>query len=411
MTTAAVFSASPPVPSLWQNRGFVTFLVGRFVSRAGDALFSLASVWLVLELTGNNALAGGTAAALEFLPFLIFGLLGGVLADRWDRRRTMAGADVARGLFLMVVPVLAATGSLEVWHLFVLIFGLSCLGRLFTPARQALVPELVEKDQLVRANALVEGSGQAAWVLGASAGGVLVTWAGAANVFYLDAGTFIFSAATLLVIRPLFHQPPAPRQGMMKEALSGLAHVRATPVLLAATLMGMIGTLAFAPVPVLLPVLVKQEFGAGSRPFGVLMSAFFVGSLAGSAVVGKKGKGLHRGRMLLAGMLGLGLGAIALSQSPSVPAAGVSLLLLGGIAAAFNVAEYSLLQQATPAELRGRVAAVANVASQLLRPPAVLIAGALAQGFDARLSLAVMAVSALVAGAAGLTSRALRDTR
>jgi MFS family permease len=411
MTTAAVFSGSASMPSLWQNRGFITFLVGRFVSRAGDALFSLASVWLVLDLTGNNALAGGTAAALEFLPFIIFGLLGGVLADRWDRRRTMAVADIARALLLMVVPVLAATGSLEVWHLFVLIFGLSCMGRLFTPARQALVPELVEQDQLVRANALVEGSSQAAWVLGATAGGVLVTWTGAANVFYLDAATFFFSAATLVLIRPLFSQPPAPRRGMMKEAVSGLTHVRATPVLLAATLMGMVGTLAFAPVPVLLPVLVKEEFGAGSRPFGVLMAAFFAGSLAGSAVIGKKGKGLHRGRTLLGGMLGLGLGALALSQSPGIAVAGISLLLLGGIAAAFNVAEYSLLQQATPPELRGRVAAVANVASQLLRPPAVLIAGALAQGFDARLSLAVMAVSALVAGGAGLTSRALRDTR
>jgi MFS family permease len=411
MTTTTAFPTAASGPSLLHNRGFVAFVSGRFVSRAGDALLSLASVWLVLELTGNNALAGGTAAALEFLPYVLFGLLGGVLVDRWDRRRTMAVADVLRGALLVVVPLLAAAGALHVWHLFALIFLLSSLGRLFAPARQALVPEMVEPAQLTRANALIEGSGQAAWVLGPLLGGVIVGTAGAANVFYLDAATFFLSAATLLLVRPMHRQLPAPRKGLWKEAKGGLAHVRLTPVLAAATLMGMVGTLAFAPVPVLLPVMVKTALGAGSRTFGTLMAAFFVGSLAGSAMVGKLGSRLHRGRTLLGGMVALGVMTLALAQAPGVITAAAALVALGAIAAAFNVAEYSLLQQQTPPELRGRVAAVANVAAQLLRPPAVLVAGALAQRYDVRLALGVMALAALASGLVGLTSRALRETR
>jgi MFS family permease len=411
MTTAAALPSAAPAPSLLANRGFCIFLAGRFVSRAGDALLSLASVWLVLDLTGNNALAGGIAAALEFLPFVLFGLLGGVLVDRWDRRRTMALADGLRGALLLVIPLLAAAGLLQVRHLYVLIFLLSSLGRLFAPARQAIVPEMVEPAQITRANALIEGSGQAAWVFGPLLGGIIVGAAGAANVFYVDAATFFFSAATLLLIRPLYRQPPAPRTGIWKEAAGGLEHVRRTPVLFAATVMGMVGTLAFAPVPVLLPVMVRQVFHAGPLAFSVLMSAFFAGSLAGTAVVGKLGNRLHRGRTLLGGITALGILTLLLAGAPGIVVASAALVALGGLAAAFNVAEYSLLQQETPAELRGRVAAVAGVAAHLLRPPAVLAAGFLAQQYDVRLALGVMALAALGSGLAGLTNRALRDTR
>lgn len=408
-------SAAPPAAgarsSLLTNRDFLIFLAGRFISRAGDALLSLAQIWLVLDLTGNNALAGALVAAMDFLPYLLFGLLGGVLVDRWDRRATMAVADALRGVLLLVIPLLAVVDALRVWQLYIVVFLLSSLGRLFAPARQALVPELVEPAQLTRANALIEGSGQAAWIFGPLLGGVVVGAVGAVNVFYLDAVTFFVSAATLLLVRPAFKQPPASRVGVWKEAADGLAYVRRTPVLLATTLLGSTGTLAFAPVPVLLPVLVRRVFHGGPVVFSVLMSAFFIGSLVGSAAIGKAGNRLHRGRALLGGVLALGLLILALAAAPGAVIAAAALMVLGAAAAVFNVAEYSLIQQQTPAELRGRVAAVANVAAQLLRPPAVLMAGFLAQHYDLRLALSVMALAALGSGLLGLTSRALRDTR
>lgn len=412
MTTAAAHPAvHAAAPSLWQNRGFLIFLGGRFVSRAGDALFSLASVWLVLDLTGNNALAGGTAAALEFVPYLLVGLLGGVLADRWDRRRTMAAADLVRGVLLLVIPVLAAAGALAVWHIFMLIFALSCLGRLFSPARQALVPEIVEHGQIVRANALVEGSGQAAWVLGAAVGGVLVSVVGAANVFYIDAATFFCSAVTLLLIHPRFRQAVSPRHGIWKEAVHGVRYVRDTPVLAAGVLVSLVGVAAFAPVTVLLPVLVRRELDGGSRAFGVLMALFFVGSVAGSALVGKIGRRLHRGRTIIAGMgvLGVAIAGVGLSPSPAV--AGSMLLLLGGVAAAYNVAQVSLRQQETPPELRGRVFAVAEMISQAARPLALLVAGGVASLIDVRTTLVLLAALAGVAAVMGAMHPALRQTR
>src|SRR5581483_663641 len=155
----------------------------QFISRAGDALQGIASLWLVLDLTHNNPLAAGVSGAFEFLPFILFGLIGGVLVDRWERRRLMAIVDTIRGLLLLIIPILSAAGSLHVWEVIALTFCLTSLGRLFTPALQALLPDLVPTDQLTRANAVSQGSNQAAFTGGPAIGGVLLAVSGAANLF------------------------------------------------------------------------------------------------------------------------------------------------------------------------------------------------------------------------------------
>lgn len=383
---------------------------GQFVSRAGDALLSLASVWLVLELSGNNPLVSGVALAFEFLPALLFGLLAGALVDRWDRRRTMIVADLLRGVFLPVIPLLYAAGALHVWHIVALGFALSSLGRLFNPARQAILPDLVPADRLTRANAIFEGANQAAWIIGPALGGVLIALIGAANVFYLDAASFLVSVLSIALI-PVRHTARPAGGRLWSEALGGLRHVRATPILAAAWLLSVATTFSFAPVPALLPVLVRGEFGAGARVYGAVMACFFVGAVVGSLVVARRGAGLHRGRALLAGILGVGVLTLALAIAPTVVAAGVVLALLGAITSAFNVADYTLIQQQTPAELRGRVFAFANMASSSFRPASLLLAGAIARVYGVRFSLGLLALVALIAGLGAIRGRALRETR
>jgi MFS family permease len=398
-------------PSLLHSRRFLVFTAGQFVSRSGDALSSVASLWLVLDLSGNNALASTTALAFQFLPFLLFGVIAGVLVDRWDRRWTMIIADSLRGLIILTVPILHATGSVEVWHVVLVGFAITSIGRLFTPARQAFLPELVEEAQLVRANAITEGSNQAAFVLGPALGGILVGVVGAANVFYFDAATFFVSAASLLLVRVPASRKTGRRTSIWREAKDGVSFVRGHPVLLMAGGLSLMGTFAFAPVPALLPVLVRGELAGTSRAFGILMACFFVGSVAGATVIARLGKRLHRGRTMIVTITAVGLATLALAGAPTAAIVGLSLALLGGITSGFNVAEFSLLQQQTPPEMRGRVFALSNLASQMLRPPALLLAGLLAEVGSVRLALAVMAVAALAAGALALSSRPLRATQ
>ena len=403
--------SAPPVVPLARNRAYMTLIAGQFVSRAGDALLSLASVWLLLDLTNNNALVSTGALAFEFVPYLLFGLIAGVAVDRCDRRKTMIGADLLRGAIVLLVPLLHAAGALRVWHIFLVLFLLSSLGRLFNPARQALMPDLVAPGQLVRANAIAEGSGQAAWIVGPTVGGVLLGEIGAVNLFALDAASFFVSAVSLAFVPMRTAAGRARTAGLWGEALGGIRHVRATPVLGVALAVSLGGTVAFAPVPALLPVLVREDFAAQSRAFGVLVACFFAGAVAGSTVLARRGARLHRGRTLAVSVFGAGIATTALATAPSVVVAAVVLALLGGLAAGVNVAEYSLLQTETPPELRGRVFAVANVATQCLRPPALIAAGLIADRTDARTALGAMAVAAILPGAAALPARALRGAR
>lgn len=399
--------STPPQPLL-RNRGFTALIAGQFVSRAGDALFSLASVWLVLDLTGNNPLASSAALAVEFLPYLLFGLVAGAYVDRWDRRRIMIAADGIRSVVTLAVPVLAALGALQVWHVFAVSFLLSSFGRLFHPARQAVIPDLVDAAQLVRANAILEGTGQAAWIAGPALGGVLVALVGAANVYYLDAASFFVSAATLLLVRPRPHPRARAGTSLRQELLEAVRYVRERPILRTTLLVGVVGLVAFAPVPALLPVLVRGAFGAGSRELGALMACFFAGSVLTSAGIARLGQRLHRGYALAGGLGAVGIGAFVLALAPSLAVAGLTLLVLGGGAALFNVAEYSIFQAETVPELRGRVTALANVTSQAVRPPILIAAGAIAGLADARAALALLAGAALLAALGGVSSHALR---
>jgi MFS family permease len=409
-------SVARPVPkrlSLAGSADFTTLIAGQFVSRAGDALLSLAVIWLALDLSHGSPLAGSAAAAFEFLPYLLFGLVGGVLVDRWDRRRTMIATDAVRGLLLLGVPLLYASGQLQIWHVYALSFVLSSIGRLFTPARQALIPDLVDADQLTRANAIAEGSSQAAWIVGPALGGVLVATIGAANVFTLDAASFFISALTLclITVRSGGADAGRGRASLWQEAAGGLRHVWRTPVLSLATLLSILATVAFAPIPALLPVLVRGPLGLSSGSYGVLMACFFAGSVATSVLVARRGERLHRGRTLALGTAGIATGTAALALAPNAPIAGALLVLLGGSASAFNVAEASLLQEHTPAELRGRVFAVSALAAQILRPATLVGAGLVAGLVDVRFALGLLAVTAIVAAAVGFLSRTLRRSR
>ena len=407
---AAGVHALPPFPALSGNRDFLTLIAGQFVSRVGDGLYSLAAVWLVLELTNNNPLASSAALAFQLLPVLLFSLVAGVLVDRWDRRLTMAVADGIRAPLVLTVPALYAAGRLEVWHIYAVSFVLTSIGRLFTPARQALLPDLVAPGQLVRANAIAEGSNQAAFIFGPALAGLLAAVIGVANVIYLDSVTFALSAVSLLMIRTTRRPTPVARGQWWQEAAGGLRHLRATPVLAAALALATAGNLAFAAGPALLPVLVRGLLGGDARVYGALLASFFVGAVAGSAVLGRLAARVHRGRVLLMGLSTVGFATLAVSAAPTAVWAAGALLVLGAAASTFNVAYYSLMQERTPRDLRGRVFAATELVSQCLRPLAILLAGLLAARTDARIGIAAFAVAALAAGLLGITGRTLRQT-
>lgn len=189
---------------MFRDRSLQLLAAGQFASRLGDASFHLALIWLAKELTGSKQ-AMGLVAMLEYLPILLFGALAGVLVDRLDRRRVMLGASFVRALLMLLVPLAFLAGYRGLVAGALAAFGLALATSLFTPARDALVPQLVGSGDRIAANALVQVSDQFAWLLGPLVYPLLVPWLGFTWAFLGPALIFL---ASWLILRRL--RSPAP---------------------------------------------------------------------------------------------------------------------------------------------------------------------------------------------------------
>ncbi len=397
-TTETSTSGATRQAPLALRRNFLLLWIGQSVSGFGDALLAVGLLWLVLEMTGSPIKTAATAF-FEFLPYPTIGLIAGALVDRWDRRLTMLCADTARAILVLAVPILAAAGALRVWELYAIAFLLPALGRLFAPAKQAFIPDLVGDEDLSRANGISEGTAYAAWIAGPALGGLMVAAWGTRPLFAIDAATFFLSALTLALIRTAQRHEQARGAGMARDIRDGVRHLWSDRVLRQLLLLIPGPAFFFAPIPVLLPIIVRDELHLTARTYGFLTACFFVGLVAAGLLLGKV-SARRNGLLMLQGAAVLTVGvALVGVHDATVMAAG--LLFCGAGAQLFNVGEFTLLQIRTPPEMRGRAVATANVASQALRTVAVLGAGVVAErwsGADAvRAGAVALAIIALLA--------------
>ncbi|MBM4118487.1 MFS transporter, partial [bacterium] len=196
--------------NVFRDRNLLILAAGQFASRLGDASFHLALIWLAKELTGSKR-AMGLVAMLEYLPILLFGALAGVLVDRLDRRRVMLAASLVRAGLMLLVPLAFLAGYRGLVAGAFAAFGLALATSLFTPARDALVPQLVVGADRVGANALVQVSDQFAWLLGPLVYPLLVPWLGFTWAFLGPA--VIFLASWLILRRLRMPAGPLPAAG------------------------------------------------------------------------------------------------------------------------------------------------------------------------------------------------------
>ncbi len=185
-------------------RFFALLWSGQTISRLGDSLYRIALSWWVLQKTGSAAIMG-TVLIFSTLPMLVFLLIGGVVVDRFNRVRLMLASDIVRGILIAGVSWLAATGHLEVWHIFLVSTFFGIVGAFFQPAYTSIVPDLTPAEALPSANSLTSLSGQVAGIVGPALGAGLIAWGGNQVAFALDALSFFISAACLVPLVEGFH--------------------------------------------------------------------------------------------------------------------------------------------------------------------------------------------------------------
>jgi len=386
--------------SLRKHRNYRLFFSGQLVSVFGTWMQMIALAWFVADQT-RSPLAVGILAFCRFLPFTLFGLVAGVLADRFDNRRLVITTQAAAMAVSVALSVLALTGATPLWAIYLL----AALGGTATvfdaPGRQSLTFQLVGRDELPNAVALNATLFNASRMLGPAVAGLVIAAGGTAACFIINAFSFLAVLAALALIRTSELYPVErgdSRPTVFRGAREGLAYAKRTRVVwLVLVITTVLSTFGFN-FNVLVPVLVRETLNAGPEVFGALSAAFGAGALAGALLTATMGRASWKA--LLAGTGGFGLVVLVLAPQTSVPVAGVLLFVAGVCFILWNSNTQSLLQLTAPDHLRGRVMSLFLFAFAGLGPLGALAAGSLADAGGTQLAF-------VVAGLAGISMAVL----
>lgn len=273
-------------------RDFRLLWTGMTLSLLGDGVLLVALAWQAYQLSNRPGAMAAVGVALT-LPQVLLVLFGGVVSDRFERRLVMLGADLVRGVALVVLVVLSVTESLQLWHLvaFAVVYGAA--SAFFIPAFDALVPSIVPEEHLVEANALDQFVRPAAlWLAGPALGGVLVGWGSASAAFALDAVTFAVSAACLARMSRLPDREPDAMtvRSAILELREGFRFVRSQPWLWVTFIAATFTYLLFlGPTEVLLPYLVRNELGGSAGDLGLVLAAGGLAAVGAALLIGQTG--------------------------------------------------------------------------------------------------------------------------
>ncbi len=370
------------------------YFVGQVISLSGNWMQSVATIWLILSLT-NSGLAVGLTTALEFLPILLGGAWGGLLADRLPKRRLLL---ITQGL--MMIPALGllavtATGIVVPWMVYLAVLARGAVNAVDNPTRQSFVIEMVGADRVVNAVSLNSVIVQAARIAGPAIAGLLIAAFGVVPCFAVNALTFIAMMIALWRMDPQ-RLAAAPRSGQEPGAIrAGLRYVRHTPELaVPLALMALVGTFGFN-FQVVLPLLARFSFGGGAPVYATLLGAMGVGSMIGALVIGSRRR--TGAPVIAAGALAFGAMALLAALMPSLVFELPVLALLGAAAVIFAASVNSSLQLAVRPAMRGRVMALYSVVFLGSTPIGAPLTGWLCEAYSPRVALLLAAVSGISA--------------
>jgi MFS family permease len=371
------------------------FFVGQLVSISGNWMQTVAEIWVILTLTGSG-LAVGFVTALQFLPLLLVGAWGGLIADRVPKRRLLITTQALHVLPPLALFALAATGGLSPIAVYGAVFARGVVNAVDYPTRQAFVMEIVGANRVVNAVSLNSVLIHAARIAGPAIAGLLIATVGVEPCFALNAASFAVMIAALAGMDADALRPAALAPRRAGAVRAGLGYVRATPQLwIPLGLMAIVGTLGFN-FQAILPLLARFTFDGGASAYAALVTAMGIGALVGALANGARATVTPA---LLAGAA-IGFGALALLAA-GAPSLGLEMLVLAPLGAAsvtLAASVNSALQLASEPQMRGRVMALYSVVFLGSTPIGAPLAGWLSESIDPRAALVMAGAAALVGG-------------
>jgi MFS family permease len=388
-------------------RNYRLFFFGQLVSMSGTWMQSVAQAWLVLKLTGSGV-ALGFVTALQFLPILLFGVWGGVIADRVDKRRALIATQTAMAAVAAILATVTATGIVELWMVYVCAILLGTANMVDSPTRQAFVTELVGPAEVPNAVGLNSAMFNAARVVGPALAAALIVGVGIWPAFALNAVSFVAVIGGLLAMRPAELFRSAPVAAAKGQAKAGLRYVWQSETLRSTLLLvALVGTFALN-FSITMPLMARYAFHKGAGTFGLLTSFMGLGSMVGALVTAARSRPTTR--LLLGAAVAFGVLMLLAAAAPTLGLELLVMPLFGAASITFMATANSTLQLNSTPEMRGRVMALYVLVFLGSTPIGGPIVGWVAQTWGPRASVALGGVACLL-GAALASSSLLRKRR
>ena len=380
---------------IWNYRLYFT---GQAISLCGTWMQTIAQSWLVLKITGSG-MALGLVTALQHLPILLLGPLGGVIADRFPKRKILFFTQSALGFLALILGVLVATDTVQLWMVYVLAFMFGLVNAVDNPTRQTFVIEMVKEEQIGNAVALNSTQVNVARVIGPAVAGVLIATIGLAWCFAVNAVSYIAVLIALFMMRIKDLHPimPVPRvKGQLRE---GFRYVASNPLLRdTLIMMAIIGTLSYE-FNVILPLFARFTFHGDARTYAALTSAMGLGSVIASLFTANRKK--RSPEMLVRAIFLFAISMLLVAIAPNFTIALIAMVLVGALSINVVTLGNVMLQLESAPEMRGRVMALWTVAFLGSTPIGGPIIGWIGEYAGPRWGLAAGGFAALFAAGLG----------
>ena len=397
--------AAPPPPSAsikgialshtfssLRHRNYRLLWLGTLISSSGDWMDQLAFNWLIYQLT-ESAVYLGIANLCRLTPVLVFTLIGGVAADRVERRRLMFTTQSAAMLLALVLAVLVSTGLVQVWMVLLVAVGRGVMMSFNQPARQSLISELVPPEDLMNAIALNSATLNLTRVIGPAIGGLLIVTVGVAGAFYFNAASFLAVLYGLWLME-LPDRRSSMHRGLFTDLVSGMQYLWTQPALRALVLLAILPMVLGMPYMTMLTVFAKDVLHVGGGGLGLLTASSGFGAVCGALFIASLTTG-QRWKLMLGGMIGFGFFLSVFALSPWLWLSVLALIAVGVSQQIFMATNNTLIQTYVDEAYRGRVLSTLFINRGMV-PLGTMLAGFGTAIFGAPITIGAMGMALVI---------------
>jgi MFS transporter, DHA1 family, staphyloferrin A biosynthesis exporter len=381
-------------------RDYRLLWLGQLSTSLGQWMDQTARSWLIYQITGSP-LQLGLVSATRGLPLLLFGVVAGVVADRYGRKAQLVIAQVVNAILNLVLAIVIMTGNIQEWHIYVTGFLAGTVQAFQQPARQVLINDLAGEKHLLNAIALNSAAFNLSRSVGPALCGLLIEFFGVDISYFIQAALYAFATIWTLqmkvpeVDRSLKSNRNIDNQSFFTSAKEGMRFIIANPLILALMILGLAPILLGMPYTSLMPIFAQDVLGGGPTTQGLLLTMVGIGAVLGALTIASLGGRQGNGKLLILGAVGFGLGLVLFSRSPVLWMAMIFTFFAGLSNSAYTSQDQTIIQVLTPSELRGRVVGIYFL-NRGLMPLGSLIAGALAAWLGGPWAVTIMGTACVL---------------